>query len=276
MMTRRVWRAFRQPPLKHPLFERLVTSAAFSPAFGPLWWNNLAIQGQIWLWSLLFIVDVRALPLMVLSGTLYGALWAVSISGAILQERNSGTYDLLCVMPEGSFGVNWAICMSCLHQGEAFRQVNSQEAWTIRLMLMIPLIITANLALNRWLTDSPVALLWMGVLVLLFYLDHIQSIIMGTLFGLLAPQTSSSGDTRLWAIAGVILAQILSYGLFLSIILVNPLLKLPPMIPPLLAISAFFILRECIIYAQIRYTLRLFNASASEIRTALNPLPSSA
>ncbi len=273
MITRRLWRAFSQPPISKPLFERVVLNAAFSPALRSLWWNNLAIQGQVWLWSLVFILDVRALPLMLLSGTFYGALWAVGVSGTILHERSTGTYDLLCLTPEGTFGVNWTICLGCLHQGDAFRHVNSQEAWTIRLMLMIPLIITGNLALNRLLTNSPVALIWMAVLVLLFYLDHIQSIIMGTLFGLMAPQTSASSDTRLWAVAGLILAQVLSYGAFLSLILLSPLLNFPPALSPLIALAAFFSLRECIIYVQIRSTRYLFNASVDEMLTAINPLP---
>jgi hypothetical protein len=274
MISRRIWQAFSQPPMSKPLFERVVLNAAFSPALRSLWWNNLAIQGQVWLWSLVFILDVRALPLMLLSGTFYGALWAVGVSGTILHERSTGTYDLLCLTPEGTFGVNWTICLGCLHQGDAFRHVNSQEAWTIRLMLMIPLIITGNLALNRLLTNSPVALLWMAVLVLLFYLDHIQSIIMGTLFGLMAPQTSAASDTRLWAVAGLILTQVLSYGTFFSVILLSPLLNLPPALSPLIALAAFFSLRDCIIYALIRSTMVLFNASADEMHMALNPLPS--
>ena len=273
MITKRLWRAFSQPPMNKPLFERVALNAAFSPALRSLWWNNLAIQGQVWLWSLVFILDVRALPLMLLSGTFYGLLWAVGVSGTILHERSTGTYDLLCLTPEGTFGVNWTICLGCLHQGDAFRHVNSQEAWTIRLMLMIPLIITANLALNRLLTNSPVALVWMGVLVVLFYFDHVQSIIIGSLFGLMAPQTSTSGDTRLWAVAGLILGQVLSYGTFFGVVLLSPLLNLPPALSPVIALAAFFGLRECIIYTQIRSTRNLFNASADEMRLALNPLP---
>jgi hypothetical protein len=271
MMTRRVWGAFRRPPLKHPLFDRLVTSAPFSPSLRPLWWNNLAIQGQIWMWSLLFVLDVRALPLMAFSGALYGALWAAGISGAILQERSSGTYDLLCLTPEGSFGVNWAICIGCLHQGEALRQVISQEVWTIRLMLMIPLIITANLALNRALTNSPAALWWMLAVVVIFYLDHIQSIIIGALFGLIAPQVTTPGDARLWAIAGTLLTQLLSYGLLVGIALLNPLGALTPAAAPLLAILAFFGLREVIIHVQMHLAGRVFNASPAEVRAALTP-----
>jgi hypothetical protein len=272
MMTRQVWRAFRQPPLKQPVFDRLVASVAFSPSLRPLWWNNLAIQGQIWLWALMFIVDVRALPLMLLSGTGYGLLWALGISGAIAQERRSGTYDLLCLTPEGSFGVNWAITIGCLHQGDALRQVISQEVWTIRLMLLIPLTITANLMLNRALTQSPVALLWMVALLLIFYLDHIQSIIIGALFGLMAPQAAAlTGDSRLWALAGFLAAQAGSYALVLALTLLNPLGKLGPAASPLLAVVAFLLIREAIITWQVRVTRQLFNASPEELHLALNP-----
>jgi hypothetical protein len=273
MMTRRVWRAFRHPPIQHPLYERLVTSAAFSPSLRLLWWNNSIVQGLVWLWALLLLLEVRALPLMLLSGTVYGALWATGVSGTILQERDSRTYDLLCLTPAGSFGVNWVLAIGCLHQGEAFRQVNSQEVWTIRLMLMIPVIVTANLALNRALTSSPIAPIWLLVLVIVFYCDHIQSIIMGTLFGLLAPQTVAPGDTRLWAAAGLLLAQLTSFGLLVLIVLLNPLAPITPLAAPALALITFVGVRELIIYGQIICIRRLFHATVADIQSLLKPVP---
>src|SRR5215813_5094508 len=131
MTTRRLWQALKTPPSTNVIFQRMV-----SPYYDDISWvvvaQNVLIQGQIWFWSLLFVVDTRALILMMFSGTFYGMIWSIIVSGTIAVEREYRMYDLLCLSPSGTFGISWAICMGCLHRGRAFEHVNSQESWSIR------------------------------------------------------------------------------------------------------------------------------------------------
>src|SRR5689334_9642805 len=143
MTTWRLWHALRSPPSEHPIFQRMV-----SPYYDDIRWvlvaQNVLIQGQIWFWSLIFVFDTRALILMILSGTLYGMIWSIIVSGTIAIEREYRMYDLLCLSPSGTLGISWAICMGCLHRNRTFEHVNSQESWSIRIILFIPLVISAN------------------------------------------------------------------------------------------------------------------------------------
>ncbi|MBZ0282500.1 MAG: hypothetical protein K8L97_17300 [Anaerolineae bacterium] len=277
MITWRLWRAFKNPPTANPVFKRTISPSYDDLISWPPLLQNWLIQGQIWFWSLLFAIDMRALFLMVFSGTLYGAIWSVSISGRIAAERDTGTYDLLCLAPSGTIGTIWAICTGCLHRHHAFSHVNSQEAWTVRIILFIPLIISAHIVFHR--ATNALTIAWIVALIVVFYLDHVQSIILGSLFGSLAPYyVPTRLDNRAWAVAGFMIVQLGSYLLLiLSILLLlilsqqlgmmewnfnfpinweNPLSNLPrplnkwhgDLAVPIVSVMIFYAVREYILY----------------------------
>lgn len=175
--------------------------------------QNLLIQGQVWFWSVLFVVDMRALALMIFGGTIYGAIWTVNISGQIAIERDSGTYDLLCLSPAGTIGTTWAICTGCIHRDEAFRHINSQESWSVRFILLVPLVISTHLVFRQLFGEAgDMTLLWILALIALFYIDHVQSILMASLLGALASYYAPGRlDARLWALAGFMAVQLATY-----------------------------------------------------------------
>jgi hypothetical protein len=189
--------------------------------------QRILIQGQTWLWPLVFMVNMRALLLMVFSGTLYGILWTMRISGSIAEERTNGRYDLLCLSLNGEIGAVWAICTGCLHQHRAFQQVNSQEAWSVRLILFIPIVISAPL-IFRQLFSVTVTTTLTGIfaIIIIFYLDHVQSILFGSLIGVLVSHYAPNPQNqRMWAAIGFLVVQVVSY-LFLGVVnfLLLPLL----------------------------------------------------
>lgn len=211
-MTWQLWQAFSHPPSAHPVFQRVVNGSEYHIEW-MLVVQNICIQGQIWFWSLIFILDTRLLVLMIFSGTFYGAVWAIAISNSIAVERQHGMYDLLCLSPAGTIGVDWAIGTACLHRRAGFQHVNSQEAWSVRMILFVPLLVSAQLVLGRALAANG-AVTVMSALALLafFYVDHIQSIILGVTFGLLGPHlVEDRFDTRLRALSGFLIAQFSSY-----------------------------------------------------------------
>jgi hypothetical protein len=207
-----LWQAFSHPPSAHPVFQRVLNGSEYHIEW-VLLAQSVFIQGQIWFWSLVFILDTRLLVLMIFSGTFYGAVWALAISNSITVERQQGMYDLLCLSPSGMIGVDWAIGTACLHRRAGFEHVNSQEAWSVRMILFVPLLVSAQLVLGRTMgATSAISVVSALAVLVFFYVDHIQSIILGVTFGLLGPHTVDSRfDSRLRALSGFLLAQVSSY-----------------------------------------------------------------
>jgi hypothetical protein len=284
MITWRLWQALKYPPSAHPIFQRMV-----SPYYDDVSWvlvaQNVLIQGQIWFWSLIFVLDTRALIFMMLSGTFYGLIWSIIVSGTIAIEREYRMYDLLCLSPSGTLGISWAICTGCLHRNRTFEHVNSQEAWSIRIILFIPLVISANIILGRMLSSpGTITILWLAAFMVVFYLDHIQSIIFGSLFGLLAPHYAPNRfDSRLWACGGFLLVQGSTYLalLLMSGFILPALYRIADITGwyaeislPILSVGVFYILREVMIRRLWRILTRQLNAAQTELDSMFQHAPS--
>ena len=218
----RLWKALKQPANDHPVFMRVLDDIYDDATRMSRLTQNIFLQGQIWLWPLLFIIDMRLICLMALSGTISGLILTLRISNRIASEQQSRTYDLLCLTPGGTIRTLWAICMGCVHREQAFEILNSLEAWIVRLGLFVPFIISSQLFLQRLLgLKGSVTVFWGVGFVALFFIDHIQATVFGCLSGMLAAQQSISMDKRLWAVTTFAAFQVCSYllttfvGLFL-------------------------------------------------------------
>lgn len=212
MMTRDLWAAIQRPPVHHPLFQRITGRMPD----GHVDLYSALIQGQIWFWPLVFVLDMRLLILMLTGSTCCGAFWSLGISSAIVNEKGRSTYDLLALSPSGRLGMTWAICTGCLHRGGSFAFINSNEAWAVRLILFIPVIISAQIFAVHIFDASAISIAWVLALLILLATDHIQSIILASLLGALGPQrVTTRVDARLWSLSAFLTVQILSYALFM-------------------------------------------------------------
>ena len=208
----RLWKGLKYPAGDHPVFMRVLDDIYDDATRMGRLAQNIFLQGQIWLWPLLFIIDMRLVCLMALSGTISGMILTLRISNRIANEQQSRTYDLLCLTPGGTIRTLWAICTGCLHREQAFEILNSQEAWIVRLGLFVPFIVSSQLFLQRILgLKGGVTVYWGMGFVALFYIDHIQATVFGCLSGMLAAQQSSSMDKRLWAVTIFAAFQVCSY-----------------------------------------------------------------
>jgi len=283
MTTWRLWQALKSPPANHPIFQRMV-----SPYYDDMSWvvvaQNVLIQGQIWFWSLIFVLDTRALILMVFSGTIYGVIWSAIVSSTIAVEREYRMYDLLCLSPSGTLGISWAICTGCLHRNQTLTQVNSQEAWSIRVILFIPLVISTNVLLGRAFSNlGAITLIWLGALLIVFYLDHVQSIIFGSLLGVLAPHFAPNRlDSRLWAIGTFLLVQSSTYlVLFMTSGLILPALYravgftgwYADLSLPVASVAVFYSLREMALIRLWRMLTEQLNAAQTELDLMFHHAP---
>ena len=149
MMMWRLWNGLKYPTRDHPVFTRVIDDIYDDGKRLSRLTQNIFLQGQIWLWPLLFIIDMRLVCLMALSGTISGIILTLRISNRITSEQQSRTYDLLCLTPGGTIRTLWAICTGCLHREQAFEILNSGEAWVVRLGLFVPFIVSSQLLLER-------------------------------------------------------------------------------------------------------------------------------
>jgi len=180
------------PPGSHPLFQRIVAPAAH--------------PGVDWLDSMSGLLLLT--PLILVSGAVYGVVWAVGISGLVAREHERGTFDMLGVTPPGSLGTSWALCMGCLYRNQGFRRVNTGNTWIARTILLAPFV------LMIWYSLSPT---WTSLIfAAAFYIDYIQSIVLGALVGMLVPTIARNRlDSRFLAFGVYILMQIAVYVAFL-------------------------------------------------------------
>src|ERR1044071_8648653 len=114
----RLWKGLKHPP-NDPMYVRVIDDVYDDATRLSRLLQNVLLQGQIWLWPLLFIIDMRLVCLMMLSGTISGMILTLRISNRIAIEQRSRTYDLLCLTPGGTIRTLWAICMGCLHREQA-------------------------------------------------------------------------------------------------------------------------------------------------------------
>ena len=208
----RLWKGLKNPEDNHPVFTRVLDDIYNDATHLSRIAQNVFLQGQIWLWPLLFIIDMRLVCLMALSGTISGMVLTLRITNRITDEQQSRTYDLLCLTPGGTIRTLWAICTGCIHREQAFEILNSQEAWIIRLGLFVPFIVSSQLFIQRLLgLKSGVTIFWALTFFAMFYIDHIQSTVFSCISGMLAAQQGTSMDKRLWAVTIFAAFQVCSF-----------------------------------------------------------------
>ena len=241
MLTYRLWRALQNPPLDDPLFDRMsnpprhqrqgATLHELAPALAPTarWVMGIAaliiapaiiIVGSPILMMLIFLLPLLLALTFVFSGTLYGTVWTIIVSGALARERREGTYELLCLSPSGALGACWRIAAGCLHRSDAFQRVAKYVRRSV-LLISIPAFLIAinNIAPElappiRWL----LVLVNMGAIITAFAVDLAQSVVVSNLVGMLVPTYIQRRiDTQVWS-AGIFLAlQLLTYLLMWQI-----------------------------------------------------------
>ncbi len=248
MMTWRLWKALGSPPTQHPVFQRI----AFEDRDDvPQMLQTILTQGQIWLWPLLFMLDMRLLVLSVFSGTLFGAVWIMSILHRVNQEREHHTFDLLCLTPGGMAETLWAISAGCLHQQGRFRAIHADDVMYVRGVLFLMLGFTLSAVLPR-VDGQVISFGWMIVLVCILWLDVIHSIVTATIASMWVSQLGLERISQQgMALVIFLVVQIAAYllTLLIGLLTVEAIRPLPrnlitELMPPLLSLATFMLVRE--------------------------------
>jgi len=149
----------------------------------------------------------------VVNGGFQGAISAVRIGGLLANLRERGQLDLLCLLPPGAARITWELCAACLHRTRTFSSLSSELVWVIRSIFILAMVlIIARENRNPW--QGPfLAVTQVGLMYIAFYIDDIQSLIVGTLSGMLSPTyTRTPSDARLYSLLGYLLIQVATYG----------------------------------------------------------------
>ena len=266
-----LWNHLLYPPV-HPLSQRTLASPATHyviPAMRgvvPLL-VALTVCG-FWMVSTESAASVVLFVLFMAASasTGYVGVWVITVGNAIATEQDRGTYDLLCLSPSGALGANWAICAAFLHSHDSLRWIGLIRklcAGLLLLALLSALMITASL--NR--TESPFqpqfAALFLDMTTLAFvsYIDHVQSVVLGSLIGMLAPQFAwSTIAARVWAPWLFVIMQMMP---LLATTFV--LLLMPENSPMMLGLFVLYMMREGLIFVLWRMLIFSLNADPREL-----------
>lgn len=293
-MTWKLWRALHTPPIRHPLFGRIVSQPThrFTHIIGWLWPVGISllialIFVGIWyapriIMPALFTPSVAAgIGLVLFTGTIYGMIWSANISSVIGRLRGEGKYDLLCLSPLSPFSINWTVCTGYLYRSELFPRVSRQRARTTQLILTItaalimPLFIGIASANEDFVIELVITALHIICVACAFQIDHMQSVIIGSLSGILAPiHNHNLLDTRLFATFTFLSLQFTSY--FVSAYLGFDLLPrlvtqfgldavTIELLLPLARLLVFFLAREVIITLLWQSLVYYLKAHRSEL-----------
>jgi hypothetical protein len=225
-----------------------------------------------------FMIVPILLLIFTFNGLIYGLVWGVKISTAIAKTYEASIFDVLSLSPAGALGATWAMGTGCLYRNREFGDLNFPETWTIRLFVVI----FASMALGT-LSGARRAnelvlpvLVYALVLIAAFYVDDIQSIVLGSLAGMLTPLYARNRvDARLWTMGLYLLVQVMTY---LSVLLIG-FVFLPAFSArvsttglhsdialPLLGFTVFYGIREFGIALLWNHLARRLNADPREFR----------
>ena len=116
--------------------------------------------------------------------------------------------------PPGALGATWAMGTGCLYRNREFGDLNFAETWTIRLFIVVFVSMAMGTFSGARRANELVlpVLVYALVLIASFYVDDIQSIVLGSLVGMLTPlYARSRADARLWTMGVYLLIQVTTY-----------------------------------------------------------------
>jgi hypothetical protein len=226
--------------------------------------------------------------LLMTASILPGINLALKVSGAIFNEQAKGRYDLLALAPRGLAALHWALLMRCVRDDVIARQLRRMiEQFGVLFLLpivagMLPILLMALLVLlfNLRLALDFLALVGAPLLiVLLLYVDYIQSMIIAALLSVVVPAMiyTRSGLGAAWIAPLVFFAgQVLFYTAFIAFFvrLDGFMLQTLPddftlvvlLIEALIALTLVFSLREGVVYLLWRLAMRQFDDDLHSLR----------
>lgn len=288
-----LWNALRFPQRRHPIFNYARKQA--SQKSNSRWWFVLSLLASASFIIFAIVIPVPALvitvglavsmPLLMIlfNGTVLGIVWAIHISNTIATAFDDKRFDLLSLSSQGTYGVLWLLCSGVVHRNNRLKIVYRIVKWVLIVVLVLLGITTAMLifgsvtASSEHLQEQQLRVLreviQICLIVFALWLDHIQSILVAVMLGLLLP-TFIKDKTQLQGITPIIylMIQILTYlAIFLMYTLSATVLTggfgdtfIVSLMIVLLNLLSFYLIRESIIAGLWRVILFKYDISLDE------------
>jgi len=241
LITQHLWYALNHPPHANRLFQQIMRYAPQprSPRRPRLSPRRLMAAG-VFLLVVLFVIDLLipfsfatffiafgipgiTLVIIIAYGTVNGIQWTLRVSNAIIREHTSGMYDLLCLLPYGEAGANWALCAAHLHRNGGLQTTHEKRGWMMPLavtMILFSVFVLVGRDVDRADLDAESSGLILLILTVVNFvaltsillIDYIQSLILAALIGILVPTyTRNHFDTPVAALGSFIALQFGTY-----------------------------------------------------------------
>jgi hypothetical protein len=268
MLTWKLWRGLKAPPTHHPLFRRTL----IAPLRPTPWYVGC---------SVIIVAPFLLLPAILFTSAFYSLRWAINIGSMIAHEREAGMFELVSLSADGGIGASWAICTAAIHRNQSLQQIQSPMSWIVRLGFTLLLLSSLGNFVEPLVpsdADMPmltlIPLLYLFTLALALYIDHMQSVAMGSLIGMLMPTyTRSRVDAGIGSLIVFLLLQVTTYvlTLFIGFSLIPSLLGslavsavAASILLPILRLAIFFVIREVIVNGLWRVLVERLNIASSE------------
>lgn len=296
MLSLKLWRALRNPPRRHPLFQRVLVNARRDTIqitsgfviFGIMIAFALFVFSMLVQWLGLLIIAA-----FILLNSIYAARWAIRITTTILTEKESRRYDLLAALPTGLLGTSWALSTGAVHKRSSFRWLPYFVLVVVMITLVaLGLLVTITLMLLEPISNTESMLaahldfIYMGIMaipfVLIFYIDHLYSILTAVLVGQVVTvdaKYTAAGQT--YGVLVFMALQVLIYALTFGVaVLFVPALfssaglsgLLPLVMMSILGVFLFVLVREYTVQKLWQHLTTSLEADPQEKWLVLTPI----
>lgn len=208
MTTWQLWQMIARPPTASPIYQWVQRQPG-----PPIPWH----VGCAEMFAFLFIV-----PMVAFIGPVYGMAWVIGISEHLARAREGGTLDLLSLTPVGPLGASLTLAIASMYREGALVRINQRSTWAGRVaaVLLVAYAIIATQVNN----GAPVLGLVMTTLIMTaaLYPDHVQSISLACITGILAADFSTRQHNSQWLgflLLGAVQAAVYGAALTLYLLL---------------------------------------------------------
>jgi hypothetical protein len=297
MTTWRLWRALRNPPALHPIFQRTVLlphkTVNSRPGQHITSWAGLVVKVVLGLGEYNPLVLLILMPLILMFiGITYGMDCAIRVGNLIAREHERDTFNLLSLSPSGALGTSWAMCTSSLHRNRDFDRLYEIVRGTlmvagIGIFTLAVLVMAVNSDTFTRFPQPALPTFAHGAVLLMVmaavYIEYVQSTVLGSLIGMVVPTyTQNRLDTSIYTFGIFALLQVSTYLLtyMVGFIVLPPIWERLAIDRNYLEIGLtgarlfiFFAVREIILTILWRRLVERLNAYPSELDLAMQAIP---
>lgn len=297
MFTIQLWKALHNPP-RHTLYHYLKISIQSQKSIGRLlsdiinsnvifeFISVVIVLGLCLISCLLLIYIIVFIPLLIPAvGTYFALSNALKTGNMLTREHRSRRYELLATSPIGIGGTHWFIATTVCTTNEGLKQL-TDVARAIYVFMFIgtaivifqrPLLQLNHAPLNA-LAESVLTVLPFVIILVLIFVDFIQSNVLGCIIGMLVPiHVQHEIEAGGLILGGFLLAQIIFYifvgiGIFAIWSYISTLREDfgNTLIIGTLGISVLFIIREFLIMQLWRYLVEALDTDMAELKRTMN------